>query len=113
MKMNSYEVSPMSNQAVLNQSVNGVKDVETLVHPDGRTVAFLDQGNDDKGEFLVVEHSATRQGAMNGPHWLGNALTVTLQVLPQSFKRCFWEVWRTWLKRSDTGSDYSLFIFCS
>jgi quercetin dioxygenase-like cupin family protein len=42
--------------------------METMIHPDGRMVVFLEQGIDDKGEYLIVEHRATRQGAMNGPH---------------------------------------------
>lgn len=42
---------------------------ETLVHPDGRRVTFLEQGIDEHGDFLIIEHQITRQGIMNGPHW--------------------------------------------
>lgn len=42
---------------------------ETLVHPDGRTVTFLEQGIDEHGDFLIIEHQITRQGVINGPHW--------------------------------------------
>jgi mannose-6-phosphate isomerase-like protein (cupin superfamily) len=57
----------LSHQNERKQPVK--KDAETLIHPDGRTVAFLEQGIDEKGEYLLVEHRVTRQGAMNGPHW--------------------------------------------
>lgn len=52
---------------------------KTLVHPDGRTVSFLAKGTDEKGDFLIIEHRVTRQGAMNGPHW-HPVLTETFQV---------------------------------
>jgi mannose-6-phosphate isomerase-like protein (cupin superfamily) len=57
------------NQTEPKQPIREIKEVETLIHPDGRTVTFLDQGIDEKGEYLLVEHRVTRQGAMNGPHW--------------------------------------------
>ncbi|WP_205175224.1 cupin domain-containing protein [Bacillus pakistanensis] len=41
----------------------------TLKHPDGRTVTFLETGVDEKGDYLLVEHRIWKQGAMNGPHW--------------------------------------------
>lgn len=41
---------------------------ETLLHPDGRTVTFLEQGQDEAGDFLIIEHRIVRPGAMNGPH---------------------------------------------
>lgn len=42
---------------------------KVLVHPDGRTVTFLENGWDDRGEFITVEHRITQPGAINGPHW--------------------------------------------
>ncbi|MED4161439.1 cupin domain-containing protein [Halalkalibacterium halodurans] len=40
-----------------------------LVHEGGRSVAFLKQGVDEKGAYLLVEHRMMQQGAVNGPHW--------------------------------------------
>lgn len=40
-----------------------------LVHRDGHRVAFLEEGRDGRGEYLVIEHVWTRPGMMAGPHW--------------------------------------------
>ena len=40
-----------------------------LVHRDGHRVAFLEEGRDGRGEYLVMEHVWTRPGMMAGPHW--------------------------------------------
>jgi mannose-6-phosphate isomerase-like protein (cupin superfamily) len=40
-----------------------------LVHRDGHRVAFLEEGTDERGEYLVIEHVWTRPGTMAGPHW--------------------------------------------
>jgi mannose-6-phosphate isomerase-like protein (cupin superfamily) len=40
-----------------------------LVHRDGHRVAFLEEGRDGRGEYLVIEHAWTRPGMMAGPHW--------------------------------------------
>jgi mannose-6-phosphate isomerase-like protein (cupin superfamily) len=32
-------------------------------------VAFLEEGRDGRGEYLVIEHLWTRPGMMAGPHW--------------------------------------------
>jgi mannose-6-phosphate isomerase-like protein (cupin superfamily) len=40
-----------------------------LVHRDGHRVAFLEEGMDGRGEYLVIEHVWTRPGMMAGPHW--------------------------------------------
>ena len=40
-----------------------------LVHCDGHRVVFLDEGKDERGEYLTVEHVWTRPGPMAGPHW--------------------------------------------
>jgi mannose-6-phosphate isomerase-like protein (cupin superfamily) len=42
---------------------------DTLVHRDGHRVAFLEEGMDERGEYLVIEHLWTRPGMMAGPHW--------------------------------------------
>jgi mannose-6-phosphate isomerase-like protein (cupin superfamily) len=40
-----------------------------LVHRDGHRVAFLEEGKDGRGEYLVIEHVWPRPGMMAGPHW--------------------------------------------
>ncbi|TDF92722.1 cupin domain-containing protein [Paenibacillus piri] len=40
-----------------------------LVHPDGSSVTFLENGLDGQEEFITIEHRITRKGAINGPHW--------------------------------------------
>lgn len=42
---------------------------QVLQYPDGQAVKCLDQGKDAEGEFLIVEHTIIRKGAVNGPHW--------------------------------------------
>ncbi len=42
---------------------------DALVHRDGHRVAFLEEGRDGRGEYLVIEHVWTRPGMMAGPHW--------------------------------------------
>src|SRR5918998_3193528 len=49
------------------------------VHRDGHRVAFLEEGRDERGEYLVIEHVWTRPGMMAGPHW-HPALTETFRV---------------------------------
>lgn len=39
-----------------------------LVYPDGRTVAFLENGQDEDGEYIRLRHRMVKQGALNGPH---------------------------------------------
>ncbi|WP_152655560.1 cupin domain-containing protein [Oceanobacillus sp. CFH 90083] len=40
-----------------------------LVHPDGRTVTFLQEGQDEDGEYITLRHRMTQQGAVNGAHY--------------------------------------------
>ena len=40
-----------------------------LVHRDGHGVAFLEEGTDERGGYLVIEHVWTRPGMMAGSHW--------------------------------------------
>jgi quercetin dioxygenase-like cupin family protein len=42
---------------------------QVLVHPNGTTITLLEQGTDEQGEYLIVEHLVMKRGAMNGPHW--------------------------------------------
>lgn len=42
---------------------------QVLRYPDGQSVVCLSRGKDDAGEFLTVEHTIIRNGAVNGPHW--------------------------------------------
>jgi mannose-6-phosphate isomerase-like protein (cupin superfamily) len=53
---------------------------DALVHRDGHRVAFLEEGTDERGEYLVIEHVWTRPGMMAGPHW-HPVLTETFRVL--------------------------------
>ncbi|CEI82676.1 MULTISPECIES: cupin domain-containing protein [Oceanobacillus] len=39
-----------------------------LVYPDGRTVTFLQAGQDEDGEYITLGHRMTQQGAVNGAH---------------------------------------------
>ena len=50
-----------------------------LVHRDGHVVAFLEEGKDERGEYLVIEQAWTRPGMMAGPHW-HPVLTETFRV---------------------------------
>ena len=52
---------------------------DALVHRDGHRVAFLEEGRDGRGEYLVIEHVWTRPGMMAGPHW-HPVLTETFRV---------------------------------
>jgi mannose-6-phosphate isomerase-like protein (cupin superfamily) len=52
----------------------------TLVHRDGHRVAFLQEGRDERGNYLLIEHVWTRPGMMAGPHW-HPVLTETFRVL--------------------------------
>jgi mannose-6-phosphate isomerase-like protein (cupin superfamily) len=40
-----------------------------LVHRDGHRVTFLEEGTDERGAYLLVEHAWTQPGMMAGPHW--------------------------------------------
>lgn len=40
-----------------------------LVHRDGHRVAFVGEGADGRGAYLMIEHVWERPGAMAGPHW--------------------------------------------
>jgi mannose-6-phosphate isomerase-like protein (cupin superfamily) len=40
-----------------------------LVHRDGHRVTFVEEGTDERGEYLVIEHVWMRPGMMAGPHW--------------------------------------------
>lgn len=42
---------------------------QVLEYPDGGSVVLLEQGRDEAGEFLLVEHTIIRKGPVNGPHW--------------------------------------------
>ena len=42
---------------------------DALVHRDGHRVRFLEEGADEGGEYLLIEHLWTRTGMMAGPHW--------------------------------------------
>jgi mannose-6-phosphate isomerase-like protein (cupin superfamily) len=50
-----------------------------LVHRDGHRVALLEEGTDERGDYLVIEHVWTRPGPMAGPHW-HPVLTETFRV---------------------------------
>jgi mannose-6-phosphate isomerase-like protein (cupin superfamily) len=50
-----------------------------LVHRDGHRVAFVAEGTDERGEYLVIEHVWVRPGLMAGPHW-HPVLTETFRV---------------------------------
>ncbi|MEK4301399.1 cupin domain-containing protein [Oceanobacillus sp. FSL W8-0428] len=39
-----------------------------LVHQDGRTVTFLEEGQDEDGEYITLKHQMIQQGTVNGPH---------------------------------------------
>ena len=52
---------------------------DALVHRDGHRVAFLEEGRDGRGEYLVIEYVWTRPGMMAGPHW-HPVLTETFRV---------------------------------
>jgi mannose-6-phosphate isomerase-like protein (cupin superfamily) len=53
---------------------------DALVHRDGHRVKFLEEGTDERGDYLVIEHVWTRPGMMAGPHW-HPVLTETFRVL--------------------------------
>jgi mannose-6-phosphate isomerase-like protein (cupin superfamily) len=53
---------------------------DALVHRDGHRVTFLEEGTDERGDYLVIEHVWTRPGMMAGPHW-HPVLTETFRVL--------------------------------
>lgn len=40
-----------------------------LDHTDGTIITLLEQGDDNQGEYLIIEHAVVKPGAMNGPHW--------------------------------------------
>lgn len=42
---------------------------DALVHRDGHRVRFVDEGTDEVGEYLRIEHIWPRPGPMAGPHW--------------------------------------------
>lgn len=68
----------MSGKTKQGQSEWKNKIGKTLIHPDGRTVTFVEEGTDEKGDFLILEHRITEPGVINGPHWH--------PVLTESFK---------------------------
>lgn len=49
--------------------MNEDEETEILVYPDGRRVTFLEEGTDEEGAYLRIEHCVKNQGTMNGPHW--------------------------------------------
>jgi mannose-6-phosphate isomerase-like protein (cupin superfamily) len=51
-----------------------------LVHRDGHRVTFLQEGTDERGAYLLIEHAWTQPGTMAGPHW-HPVLTETFHVL--------------------------------
>jgi mannose-6-phosphate isomerase-like protein (cupin superfamily) len=52
---------------------------DALVHRDGHRVTFLEEGMDEGGDYLVIEHLWTQPGMMAGPHW-HPALTESFRV---------------------------------
>lgn len=42
---------------------------KTLVHPDGTRRAFVEEGADERGEYLLVRSVVPQGGALPGPHW--------------------------------------------
>jgi mannose-6-phosphate isomerase-like protein (cupin superfamily) len=40
-----------------------------LVHRDGHRVAFVEEGTEERGGYLLIEHVWTCPGMMAGPHW--------------------------------------------
>ncbi|APU16470.1 MULTISPECIES: cupin domain-containing protein [Actinoalloteichus] len=42
---------------------------DELVFRDGHSVRFVEQGTDDEGEFLRIEHRWPTSGRLAGPHW--------------------------------------------
>ena len=40
-----------------------------LMHRDGHSVRFLEEGVDEGGKYLRIEHAWPRPGPMAGPHW--------------------------------------------
>jgi mannose-6-phosphate isomerase-like protein (cupin superfamily) len=53
---------------------------DALVHSDGHRVTFLEDGTDERGDYLLIEHVWMRPGMMAGPHW-HPVLTETFRVL--------------------------------
>ncbi|GLX68727.1 cupin domain-containing protein [Paenibacillus glycanilyticus] len=53
--------------------------MEQLRFLDGKTVTFLERGNDERGAYLRIEHNVPLQGGMNAPHW-HPLLTESFQV---------------------------------
>ncbi len=47
--------------------VNGRSD--TVVHSDGTRRTFVEEGVDERGEYLLVRSVVPREGALPGPHW--------------------------------------------
>jgi mannose-6-phosphate isomerase-like protein (cupin superfamily) len=72
MVMNEASLAHAGEQAVYKDGA--------LVHRDGHRVAFLEEGMDERGDYLLIEHVWTRPGIMAGPHW-HPVLTETFRVL--------------------------------
>jgi mannose-6-phosphate isomerase-like protein (cupin superfamily) len=53
---------------------------DSLVHRDGHRVTFLEEGTDERGDYVLIEHVWTRPGMMAGPHW-HPVLAETFRVL--------------------------------
>ncbi|MEK3719701.1 cupin domain-containing protein [Paenibacillus sp. FSL H8-0034] len=68
-----------------NRSAVERKDINFLRYLDGKTITFLEQGYDESGPFLRMEHMVPRQGAMNAPHW-HPVLTESFEVKQGSLK---------------------------
>lgn len=41
---------------------------DELVHTNGRTVTFLEKGQDEDGGYMTLRHRMIERGAINGPH---------------------------------------------
>lgn len=48
---------------------NKLEDTTVLAYPNGQSVTWLEEGLDERGAYLIVEHRIVRKGAVNGPHW--------------------------------------------
>jgi len=70
----------MKEASLANPEGPAVGNGEVLVHRDGHRLVFLDEGRDERGDYLLIEHVWIRPGMMAGPHW-HPVLTETFRVL--------------------------------
>ena len=57
----------MLNQT--NRKISKDRKSDVLIHRDGGQITFLQEGIDEEGAYLIVEHIIKKRGAINGPHW--------------------------------------------